>query len=267
MDQIVTMTHRDGQELLSVEMSPTTGILDLPTQREKAGIIDSIMALYGDGSVGHSQYHEIRTTMMKTQHSSIEMEYSGLDRSCQSATRKITVVTARPLINGGDAFVEVRPDVYKSLATKNSGSLFFANTANKFKAAYPYQGKQILYVPHLVQTWDEVSVRFHPGKNLLVDYLSFNLPKETGLTLSTRCGEKWESHWVPNATLMEIPYFCSAFSEKGVFLRSIEMRRREGNDSVDSMIHRQSGKPLTVRIAPHKLKREINETNAKFDSL
>ena len=45
MDQIVTMCHRDGQELLSVAMSITTGILDLATEREKAGIIDGMMDL------------------------------------------------------------------------------------------------------------------------------------------------------------------------------------------------------------------------------
>ena len=33
------------------------------------------------------------------------------------------------------------------------------------------------------------------------------------------------------------------------------------------MIHRQSGKPLTVKIAPNKLKKEINESNAKYNSL
>ena len=140
MDQIMTMTRRDGQELLAVAMSPTTGELDLPTQRETSEIIDSMMIPYGGGAVDHSQYQEIRTTMVKTQAFSIEMEYAGADRSCQGATRKLTVITARPLINGGDAFIEVRPDVYKSLAAENPGSLFFANTANKFKAEE--RGKQ-----------------------------------------------------------------------------------------------------------------------------
>ena len=267
MDQIMTMTRRDGQELFAVAMSPTTGVLDLPTQRENAQIIDSMMVPYEAGAVDHSQYQEICTTMVKTQAFSVEMEYAGADRSCQGATRKLTVVTARPLINGGDAFIEVRPDVYKSLAAENAGSLFFANTANKFKASYQSQGKQILYIPRLIQTWEEVKIRFHQGKNILVDYFSFILPKETGISLSTKCGDKWESHWVPNDTLIEIPYFCSGYTEGRVFFRSIGMQRREGNDSVDSMLHRQSRKPLIVKIAANKLKKEINATNIKFQQI
>ena len=45
------------------------------------------------------------------------------------------------------------------------------------------------------------------------------------------------------------------------------MQRREGNDSADSMIHRQSRQPLIVRIAANKLKKEINATNIKFKQI
>ena len=100
-----------------------------------------------------------------------------------------------------------------------------------------------------------------------MDYFSFNLPKETGITLSTKCGEKWESHWVPNDTLIEMPYFCSGYTDGRVFFRSIGMQRREGNSSVDSMLHRQSGKPLTVKISANKLEKEINVTNSKFQQM
>jgi hypothetical protein len=139
-------------------MSPTTGVLDLPTQRENMQIIDTMMIPYEGGVVDHAQYQEIRTAMVKTQAFTVEMVYAGTDRSCQGATRKLTVVTARPLISGGDKYIEVRPNVYKSLAAENTGSLFFSNTASRFKASYVSQGKQVIYFPRLYQTWEEVEI-------------------------------------------------------------------------------------------------------------
>ena len=267
MDQIFTMVRLDGTELQAVAMSPTTGVLDLPTQRENMQIIDTMLSPYEGGAVDHAQYQEIRTAMVQTQAFAVEVVYAGADRSCQRAKRKLTVVTARPLINGGDKYIEVRPNIYKSLAAENKGSLFFSNTASRFKASYVSQGKQVIFFPRLYQTWEGVEVRFHLGKHTLVDYISLILPKETGVSLSTKCGTVWETHWVPNATLIELPFFCTGYAEGRVFFRAIGMQRSERNDSADSMLHNQSKNPLTVKIAGSKLKKEINATNIKFQQI
>ena len=134
-------------------MSPTTGKLDPPSCRELSEIVNNMMLPYGGGKVDNAQYQELRTTMTKSQAYSIEMEYSGVDRSCQGATRKLTVITNRPVINGGNAFIEMWPNVFKSLAPGNAGSLFYANSVNKFKAEFRSQGEQVMLVPRLIQTW------------------------------------------------------------------------------------------------------------------
>ena len=144
--------------------------------------------------------------MTKSQSYSIEMEYTGVDRSCQSSTRKLTVITARPVINGGNSYVAMWPNVFKSLAPGNEGSLFYANPFVKFKAEFRSQGEQVKLIPRLVQTL-------------------LSLTAEEGIQLSTKCGEKYENHWVANNTLVELPYFCSAYTSKRVFLRSVLNRQ------------------------------------------
>ena len=160
------MVRLEGTELQAVAMSPTNGVLDLPTQRENMQIIDTMLIPYEGGAVDHAQYQEVRTAMVQTQVFAVEMVYAGTDRSCQKAKRKLTVVTARPLITGGDKYIEVRPNICKSLVAENKGSLFFSNTVSRFKASYVSQGRQVIVFSRLYQTWGGVEVRF-PGAYIL----------------------------------------------------------------------------------------------------
>ncbi len=267
LDQIYTMARLESTELEAVARSTTTGVLDPPTQRENMQIIDSMLSPLVGGVVDHAQFQEVRTAMVQTQVSSVEIVYDGTDRSCQKAKRKVTVVTARPLIAGSDKYVEVRPNVYKSLTAENKGSLFFSNTVSNLKASYVSQGRQVIVFSRMYQTWGGVEIRFHPGKLTMVDYISLILPTDTGVFLSTRCGAVWETHWVPNNTHTELPFFCTGFAEGKVFFRAIGMERNEVNDSSDSLLHNQSKNPLTVRIAGSELKVEINKKNDKFQQI
>ena len=107
-------------------------------------------------------------------------------------------------------------------------------------------------------------VHFHEGPELLVDYFSLTLTAEEGIQLSTKCGEKYENHWVANNTLVELPYFCSAFTSKRVFLRSVLMWRKVEGESADSMLQRQAKSPLKIRISTDKLKKKQNATTAHW---
>ena len=157
--------------------------------------------------------------------------------------------------------------MFKSLAPGNASSLFYANSVNKFKAEFRSEGEQVMLVPRLIQTWRGVVIHFHKGKDLLVDYFSLSLPEEEGIQLSTKCGEEYETHWVSNNTLVEMPYFCSAYTSKRVFLRSVHMQRKVEGESEDSMLQRQSKKPLTVKISTNKLEKSINATNAYYKGI
>ena len=181
IDQVITMTRRDGEELLEVVRSTSTGELDPASRRELAEVVSKQMIPFGGGKVDNSQYQELRTTMTKSQAYSIEMEYTGVDRSCQGSTRKLTVITARPVVDGGNSYVVMWPNVYKSLAPGNKGSLFYANPFVKFMAEFKSQGEQVKLIPRLVQAWSGVVVHFHEGPELLVDYFLLTLTAEEGM--------------------------------------------------------------------------------------
>ena len=110
-------------------------------------------------------------------------------------------------------------------------------------------------------------VHFHEGTDLLVDYFSLSLPEEEGIQLSTKCGEEYVNHWVSNNTLVEMPYFCLAYTSKRVFLRSVHMLRKVEGESEDSMLQRQAKNPLTVKISTDKLEKTINVTNAHYKGI
>ena len=59
IDQVITMTRRDGEEMLEVARSPTTGELDPASRRELAEIVSRQMIPFGGGKVDNSQYQEL----------------------------------------------------------------------------------------------------------------------------------------------------------------------------------------------------------------
>ena len=61
--------------------------------------------------------------------------------------------------------------------------------------------------------------------------------------------------------MVELPYYCSAFTSKRVFLRPILMKRKTENESADSMLQCQANAPpLKIRISTDKLRKKQNAT-------
>ena len=137
------------------------------------------------------------------------------------------------------------------MAPCNKGTLFYVNPHNKFQAEFKSQGEQVKLIPRLI----------HKGPELLKDYFSLALSTEKGIRLSTKCGEKYDNHWVANNTLVELPYYCSAFTPNKVFLRPILMKRKTEDEAADSMLQRQAkAPPLKIRILTDKLRKKQNAT-------
>ena len=86
--------------------------------------------------------------------------------------------------------------------------------------------------------------------------------------MSTRCGEKYDSHWVANNTLVELPFYCSAFLPGKIFLHPILMKRRKKEEPADSMLQRQAKAPaLSIRISKNKLREKTNATVAHWQAV
>ena len=119
-------------------------------------------------------------------------------------------------------------------------------------------------IPRLVQAWDGVVVVFQKGSELLKDYFTVVLSTEERIKLLTRCGAQgYNSHWIANNSLVELPFYCSAFSPGKIFLRPTLMKRKNKEEPADSMLQRQAKAPaLSIRISKNKLREKTNRTQA-----
>ena len=97
------------------------------------------------------------------------MVYSGDGRACQDSVRSLSVITARPVVDGANSYVMVRANVYRSTAPGTEGTLFYENPFNQFSSEFQSQGEQVKLIPRLVQAWDGVVVIFQKGPELLKD--------------------------------------------------------------------------------------------------
>ena len=184
--QLISMAQRDIEDLVQIVQSITTGILDPASLRELAEVVNSQMSPYGS-SLDTAQFQELRTTMSKSQATETKVVYTGEGRECKDSVRRLSVITARPVVSGANSYTLVRPNVFSSASAGTKGTLFHMNPFNKFSSEFQSQGEQIKLIPRLVQTWPGVEVIFREGPKLLVDYFTLILENEKEIMLSTRC--------------------------------------------------------------------------------
>ena len=221
------MARRDGEELVKIVRSIITGDPDPASLRELAEVVNAQMSPYSS-SLDNAQFQELRTTMSKSQAVTINMVYSGDGRECKDSIRRLSVLTARPVVDGANSYIMVRPNVFRSTAAGTKGTLFHMNPFNQFSSEFQSQGEQVKLIPRLVQTWDGVEVIFQKGPELLVDYFTLILRTEKKIMLSTRCDTlEYNQYYVSNNSLVELPFYCSAFSPERIFLCPTYMRKRE----------------------------------------
>ena len=165
------------------------------------------------------------------------MVYSGDGRACKDSVRSLSVLTARPVVDGANSYTMVQPNVFRSTAAGTKGTLFYENPFNQFSSEFQSQGEQVKLIPRLVQAWDGVVVIFQKGPELLVDYFTVILRTEKKMMLSTRCDTlEYKQYYVANNSLFELPFYCSAFSPERIFLRPTYMRKKEEEELADSML-------------------------------
>ena len=92
--------------------------------------------------------------MSKSQSVTINMVYSGDKRACQDSVRSLSVLTARPVVDGANSYIMVRQNVFRSTAAGTKGTLFYENPFNQFSSEFQSQGEQVKLIPRLVQAWD-----------------------------------------------------------------------------------------------------------------
>ena len=97
--QIMEMIRLDGRELTNIARSMTKGMLDAASERDGARIISRIAAPLS-ALLSRTKVQDMITTMSKAQGAKID------SRQCSEATRRVSFITAQPMIAGTSNYVK-----------------------------------------------------------------------------------------------------------------------------------------------------------------
>ena len=204
------------------------------------------------------------TTMSKAQGMKINLLFTEGSRHCSEARKRVSFITAQPLIKGASNYIEEDEDIFISTASSEKGTRFYVNPYNRFKTEFEYLGKNIKLVSRTIQVWDGVTVEFKENKNHLEDHFIIKLENDLDIQLSTRCGEEETVRRIENNTHISIPLECAEYAPGKIFLCSMAISREAKSELGHDLVDREADSPkLTIRIHERPVEVRVNQSIAE----
>ena len=246
--------------MYSIIGSMEHGKLDRAAEKE-AGKVARRVASNAAVGMSRGEVQDHISMVSRSQGSTVDITYVGDSRSCADSTRKVTLMTPEPLIDGAVGFLETSEDIYISTKKIPDGITYYVNPYGSIGTTFQRNGKTMKLVPRVVQAHPGTRLVFKKPDNVLTDQFAVYFDDREVATLGTQCGNIQKGVQIKNGSTIQVPLQCTAIVEGAFFLRAVELYKEGKHNQETSMLDREAMNPLfPVFVREDDIEMSINET-------
>lgn len=255
--QVMTLGRLEGEEMLSIIRSMEHGQLDRAAERE-AGKVASRVASRAAKGMTASAVQDYISMVTRSQGSVIDINHVGDSRMFKDSTRKVTLVTPEPLIDGAVAFMEVSENIYISTAKVTDGIKYYVNTYNSMGTIFQMNGKTMKLIPRVIQVYPGTRLVFRKPENDLTDQFTVYFSDREEVTLGTQCGDVQKGVLIKNGSTVSIPLQCT---DQVFYIRAVDLFKEAKHNLESNMLDRETMHPIfPVLVHKNDVENSLNKT-------
>ena len=186
--QVQTLSRLAGEEMYSIIGSMEHGKLDRAAERE-AGKVARRVARKAAVGMSRGEVQDHISMVARPQGSTVDITHVGDSRMCVDSSKKVTLMTPEPLINGAVGFLETSEDIYVSTAKILDGITYYVNPYSSIGTTFQRNGETMKLVPRVVQAHPGTRLVFRKPDNVLTDQFTVYFDDRVVATLGTQCGD------------------------------------------------------------------------------
>ena len=234
--------------------------LDRAAEREAARVAHAVAGGESKG-MSESKVQDHISIITEAQGDMVNITYAKGSRTCSDSTRKVTLITPEPLVDGVVTFMEIRDGGYSSTAKVNDGFEFYVNTFYILGSRFQCNGQMIKFIPRAIQVHAGVWIRFMKTNNKLMDTFTIYFYQKEEVTLGTQCGKIQEGIVLKNGTTLAIPVQCTVIADGIMYMRAVDIQKEAKEELGQDMLHREALNPaFTVLVHKNNVELSLNET-------